>query len=125
MSDWRKITSHQTNKLNHQIEILAKEEKSDQPQTWNIPPHVYRITGNPGSAMDIHFHVGSTVEGPNGLTNEALLAILIDRVESFQHTWARCEENAEILRNLKTALLWARERSRERESRGVEGKQEP
>jgi hypothetical protein len=61
----------------------------------------------------------------NGLTNEALMAILIDRLQSFQDGPFPCEENAAALAHQEHALEWLKKRTRGREVRGVEGKNEP
>ena len=60
---------------------------------------------------------GSTL----GVTNEALLAIVIDRLRSFQAGPFLCSENAIALTHAETALLWLRQRADARARRGVLG----
>jgi hypothetical protein len=60
--------------------------------------------------------------GPNGITNEALLAVVIDRLECFQRGAYKCRENALAITKLEEALHWLGHRSNDRERRGVEGK---
>lgn len=73
----------------------------------------------------IGFQKGPIQEvGVNGITNEALLAIVIDRLDGFQSGDFACDENADALYHLKTALAVLRKRTVERLARGVEGKLE-
>lgn len=64
------------------------------------------------------------IAGPedfDGITNEALLAVMIDRLQGFQAGEFKCRENAIALTNLEEALMWLQKRTRERLARGVEG----
>jgi hypothetical protein len=63
--------------------------------------------------------------GANGITNEALLAVVLDRLECFQRGAYKCRENALAITKLEEALHWLGHRSRDCERRGVEGKNEP
>lgn len=76
-----------------------------------------------GSQTALRFQNGSAQEvGPNGVTNEAVLAVVIDRLKGFQQGELSCRENAIALTHLETALLWLQQRTRDRIERGVEGK---
>lgn len=59
--------------------------------------------------------------GVNGITQEALLAIVIDRLRSFQKGPFSCRENAIALTHCEEALMWLQRRTVERIKRGVEG----
>lgn len=59
--------------------------------------------------------------GVNGITNEALLAILIDRMEGFQAGPYRCHENGVALSHLHSALRYLHERTARRTKAGTEG----
>lgn len=59
--------------------------------------------------------------GVNGITQEALLAITIDRLRSFQNGPYKCRENAIALTHCEEALMWLQRRTVERIKRGVEG----
>lgn len=73
----------------------------------------------------IAFQKGGLAEGPlNGISDEALLTVLCDRLRSFQAGPFSCRENAVALTHLETAGLWLGKRTLDRERRGVEGKQE-
>lgn len=109
--------------LNDALEITAMDEpgpggachkysirwKNDQDLT---EPHCF-----------IGFQNGPLQENPvNGVSQEALLAIVIDRLRSFQSGEFKCRENAVALTHIETALLWLKARTIERTARGVEGK---
>lgn len=57
----------------------------------------------------------------NGVTNEVLLAVVIDRLEGFQSGNFACIENELALHNCKNALGHLLYRTRQRQRRGVEG----
>jgi hypothetical protein len=70
----------------------------------------------------ITFQMGPVQEaGVNGITEDQLLAILIDRLTSFQEGPYRCRENAIALTKLEEAAHWLQHRTKAREARGVEG----
>ncbi len=60
--------------------------------------------------------------GPNGITHEALLEVVLDRLRAFQRGKCACRENAIAITHLEEALLWLQQRTRDRIRRGVEGK---
>lgn len=70
----------------------------------------------------IHLQDGPIKEvGVNGITNEILLAVVIDRLECFQAGQFACEENAFALEAIKSALSMLQYRTQRRLERGVEG----
>ncbi len=78
------------------------------------------------SYVEIPFQVGTIKSvGINGVSNEALLAILMDRLEGFQKGQFPCPENAQALTKLEEAGLWLHKRTMNRTTRGVEGKLAP
>lgn len=87
--------------------------------------HVYQIGiegEQTGQNIPVRFQNGPIKEfGVNGIPDEALYAILIDRLQGFQKGEYSCRENAIALTHLETALMWAQKRTHEREARGVEG----
>jgi len=60
-------------------------------------------------------------QGVNGCTNEDLIAIVIDRLWSFQNGPFHCRENRIALQHLEEALHWLNHRTADRQRRGVEG----
>lgn len=106
-------------------EVIATDEKGQ-----GNANHEYQIvpTGSgPGSKLGdvcavISFQNGPIKEfGVNGVTNEDLIAIVIDRMRGFQSGEYACRDNALVLAKLEEALMWLRNRTNEREARGVEG----
>lgn len=63
--------------------------------------------------------------GINGLTNEVLLAIVIDRLQHFQSGKYHCVENDLALVSAQNALFFLKARTRDRLRRGVEGVNAP
>jgi hypothetical protein len=59
--------------------------------------------------------------GVNGVTHEALLAIVADRLRSFQKGQYSCKANACALTHIEEAMHWLQQRTIERMRRGVEG----
>lgn len=78
--------------------------------------------GAPAEHATVLFQNGPIKEvGVNGITQEALLAIVIDRLRGFQSGQFACRENAIALTNCEEALMWLQKRTRDRIARGVEG----
>ena len=72
---------------------------------------------------EVSFQNGAILEnGVNGVTNEALLAIVEHRLTCFQAGPFACDENEVALQKVKTARETLEERTRKRKARGVEGK---
>lgn len=59
--------------------------------------------------------------GVNGAHHEDLLAIVVDRLMSFQDGKFACRDNALAIQSLKQALFYLRRRTEDRQRRGVEG----
>jgi len=81
-----------------------------------------RLETHDATAVSILFQNGPIPEsGVNGLTQEVLLAIVIDRLQGFQSGQFACRENALALTKLQEAQMWLQKRTRDRMRRGVEG----
>lgn len=95
-------------------------------QVFEITPaHEYLVTAPQGEKLSgiapIAFQSGPVKEaGVNGLTNEALLAILIDRTEQLNKLYP-CRENSIAITKMQEALMWFEKRTADRLKRGVEG----
>jgi hypothetical protein len=105
--------------------------------------HRYEITGFDATGNASNFDLEPDTAGPkkvtvmfqngpikefgvNGITQEALLAIVIDRLRGFQGELNnagpfRCRENAIALTYCEEALMWLQRRTVARIKRGVEG----
>ncbi|VVQ17109.1 hypothetical protein PS914_05960 [Pseudomonas fluorescens] len=84
--------------------------------------HNYQHLIDKQNEIDLVFQNGPISEvGVNGITHEALLAILIDRMEGFQSGPYASSDNAEALESMRTAQTALQRRTIERMNRGVEG----
>ena len=121
----RKLTDHivEGDSVNHQITVEVRDEPGH-----GGACHDYAILKPRGHGAgfpllcSVKFQNGPIKEvGVNGITQEALLAILIDRMRSFQAgAYAnKCNESA--LQALEVALDELQARTRERIARQVEG----
>jgi hypothetical protein len=80
------------------------------------------VQGPAQNLGEVRFQNGPIKEnGINGVTQEVLLAIVIDRLRSFQAGEFVCRENAVALTLVETALMWLHKRTHDRMRRGVEG----
>jgi|SRR5581483_742662 len=122
MKEIRQLTDHKVNGLNEAISIFVV----DQPGQGNAN-HEYLIIASLNELSDtsrtsIKFQNGPIQEaGVNGISNEALIAIVIDRLRGFQSGQYACRENALALTKLEEAQMWLQKRTRDRMARGVEG----
>lgn len=113
----RTLDSHKINPANDLIEI----EVCDEPGSGGAH-HDYLLRLPKDFMCRLQFQNGPIGEvGVNGITHEALLAVLVDRMECFQNGPFACAENREALASLKMAQHWLLERTKGRMERGVEG----
>ena len=131
----RELTDHIVpgDSANHQLIIEVHDEKGA-----GGAFHHYFITGfntksNPSDPFTerhgvpaehstVLFQNGPIKEfGVNGVTHEALLAIVIDRLRCFQAGPFACADNAYALEHVEAALNELQNRTRKRILRGVEG----
>ena len=117
----RELTNHIVpgDSANHQIRVTVMDE----PGSGGANHHYMIDTEKSESAFaSLFFQNGPIKEaGVNGVTHEALLAVLIDRLYGFQSGPFACEDNAEALRCLKQAMHCLQRRTEARIARGVEG----
>jgi hypothetical protein len=124
----RNLTDHIANPANEALKVIVSDEPGQGGAchkysiSWpsTIPAAADSIA--PDGSCFINFQNGPIKEvGVNGITQEALLAIVIDRLRCFQAGDYRCRENAIALTHCEDALLWLQKRTRARLARGVEG----
>lgn len=87
-------------------------------------PHNFKVVKSDDNEqiVDIHFQEGPIKEcGVNGVCNEDLINMVLCRLQHFQESEFKCEENANAIIYLKSALDELRNRTNKREKRGVEG----
>lgn len=129
----RKVNDHKVNPANDVISITALDEPGS-----GGANHLYMIEGfntktnpscpfterygAPAEHATILFQNGPIGEvGVNGVTQEILLAIVVDRLRSFQAGPYSCRENALALTKVEEAMHWLQKRTLDRMRRGVEG----
>lgn len=125
----RTIEDHKVNPANDRLTISVMDEPGS-----GGANHRYEITGfnsdtnasdsriDDRDRVSILFQNGPIAEvGVNGLTHEALLAIVADRLRSFQKGPYACKANACALTHIEEATHWLQQRTIERMRRGVEG----
>lgn len=126
----REITSHKVNPANDVIKITVTDEPGAGGANhryvmsgFDTATNVSAAFGDfEGRGVTILFQNGPIAEhGVNGVTQEVLLAIIIDRLQSFQKGPFASRENALALTKLEEAKHWLFARTLERMQRGVEG----
>lgn len=113
----RLVTIHHGSELNEKLQIAAD----------GVGPggasHKYEVSGEDALMTLIQFQEGALKEvGFNGISDEALIAIVTDRLRGFQRGKFSCRENALALTKLEEAMHWLNARTKDRMNRGVEGR---
>lgn len=111
----REIISHQIvgiAEFNNQLKLTYH------PASGGDPSH-YDIEHGKDLICRLNFYRAPV--GPQGLTNEILLAAVIDRLEQFQQGPCACQENARAIQHLGSALKVLQQRSIRRTAAGIEG----
>lgn len=120
----RTLDEHKVNPANDRLQVQVVDEPGQ-----GGANHEYLITGFDLTATEFQASLIRFQNGPisvdgngvNGLTHEVLLAIVADRLRSFQKGPYACKANACALTHIEEALHWLQQRTLERMRRGVEG----
>ena len=118
----RVLDDHKVNPANDILSVSVLDEPGQ-----GGANHVYCIEGGNAEQTILRFQNGpisADGNGVNGITHEALLAVLCDRLRGFQKGPYSCKANACALTHLKEAQHWLQQRTIERMRRGVEGTHE-
>lgn len=116
----REITTHQVNPANGLLRIIAMDEPGHGGANHQYEIHIVDPIGRSTAFFPIAFQDGPIKDaGVNGLTHEALIAILIDRLEGFQRGPYNCEENLQALHHLREAANALRSLTLARMARGA------
>ena len=125
----RNLTDHQINPANDKLIVQVLDEPGQGGACHDYYISGYDPTKNPSfdahsQDTEILFQNGPISEegvGLNGITHEVLLAIVADRLRSFQKGPYPCKANACALTHIEEAMHWLQQRTLERMRRGVEG----
>lgn len=127
----RELNEHKINPANDKLIIKVTDEPGAGGANHRYVIEGFETGTNPSLSEDnyepkrktvILFQNGTIPEnGTNGLTHEALLAIVADRLRSFQAGPFSCKANACALTHIEEAQHWLQQRTIERMRRGVEG----
>jgi hypothetical protein len=110
----RQVEHHRGDWLNDRIQVIALGPPGvgGAPQRYRIDPLAQDHPQGAINPAELHFQSGDPRRGINGLTNEALLAVLIDRLDGFQAGPSACDENSAALSHCLQALDHLRDRTR-------------
>lgn len=112
----REITTHRVEGQSADVRVFAV----DGPGPGGAS-HGYEVEAGP-YRTHVRFQRGPVSEaGLNGVTNEALLAIVLDRLDGFQSGPYACGDNERARTHIREALAELQTRTRARLARGVEG----
>lgn len=135
-SPLRTVTSHQASPLDNELRITALDERGSGNANYEyfvtgmsvlnpIPESIQDVSPGDsgyGYGIRISFQNGPIQEaGVNGVSNEALLAIVADRLEGFQSGPYACEDNGIAMVKILSAIEDLQRRTKRRLERGVEG----
>ena len=126
----RELTGHKVNPANDRLAVRVLDEPGQGNACHHYLIEGYDPTLNAAQALnvpgstEIIFQNGPIAEdgnGVNGLTHEALLDILIDRMQGFQSGPYASQYNARALSALCEAQDHLQQRTKDRMARDVEG----
>lgn len=124
----REINTHRVNGLNEAITLHALDERGDGNANHKYLLEV-RSNGPEGkpdgplyTQVRLDFQNGPVGErGANGISNEALLAVVEDRLAGFQSGPYACAENEAALDSIRAAKGALNARTQRRVAAGTEG----
>lgn len=109
------------------ILVTTKHEKifheDHNKMQYGIPSTFTIKSANSGEFLsELRFQKGASKEcGINGISNETLIIMAIERLKYFQKGDNSCPENEKTIECLETALMWMKRRTLDREARAVDG----
>ena len=113
-------TDHNNVSVTHQEWIDPDPSDDGDKPTYLPNGHYYAIDAGE-KTTEIHFQNGPVKDnGVNGVTSEALLAILVHRTKILNGNFP-CDENKRAITYMENALALFEQRTKDRLNRGVEG----
>ena len=123
----RGIVDHCTSRLNREcIDVYAVDKRNGDGanHTYRIDVRAFENPKNaePSVTVMLPFQDGGLKDvGANGITEQALLAVVLDRLRGFNDGPYRCPENSMMITKIEEALMWGEKRANDRARRGLEG----
>jgi len=124
----RELNTHRVegSKTDKLVQVYALDKPGDGGASHVYDVEVRDWAGRETYGVTLRFQQGPVGDaGLNGITNEALLAVVEDRLVGFQSGLFACKENMGALKHVRTALMCLKERTEARMDRGVEGTHTP
>lgn len=130
MQTIRELHDHKINPANDKLSITVTDDPGAGGANHRYLIMGFDLSANPSCPHGMEEQGGTFIlfqNGPipevgvNGVTHEALLAIVADRLRSFQAGPYACRENALALTKIEEAMHWLHDRTLARMQRGVEG----
>jgi hypothetical protein len=120
----RQVKFNKANPCNDLIDIAAGDERTLGNASYEYYM-TYPVKAGGVETQKLVFQNGPINEvGTNGITQEALITVCIDRLECFQNSEFACEENKEALQFLSAAVTILNSRTKRRIDEGTEGTHE-
>ncbi|HXG86113.1 MAG TPA: hypothetical protein VNI84_18985 [Pyrinomonadaceae bacterium] len=125
----RSIRDHQNNKFNREcVSVMTCDDRSSDGANHKYEITVWKNAQTSDSNDELvehcklNFQNGGLKEvGANGITDQSLIAVVMDRIRGFNDGPFRCRENSMVITKLEEAMMWMEKRSNDRARRGVEG----
>jgi hypothetical protein len=122
----RQLTSHKVaGNESNEVDIIVADAAGSGGANHHYK--IFKVGGTqllpyPELLAEVQFQNGPILtNGINGVTQEVLLAIVADRLQSFQAGPFPCQENADALGHVSAALEILKQRTIDRIARAVEG----
>lgn len=109
----KEITEHETNVANKKLKVNAIDPADS---NFGYAHCRYELNPELGKIIVLEFQNGPVRDvGVNGITHEALIAVILDRLRAFQTGGFKCRENSLAITKLEEALMWLHKRTQNRE----------
>jgi hypothetical protein len=115
------IAEHKLSLLNVQLNVERTQAGINGGGSRYVISRIEPIDGAVVLMAEIKFQDGAIVDGINGITDEVLIAIVLDRLRGFNAGAFRCAENTRAIDHFEQGLNWLRERTARRQAEGIEG----
>ncbi|HCA5286177.1 TPA: hypothetical protein MW252_002273 [Acinetobacter nosocomialis] len=115
------VMGREIHKDDNEVTVFHNETVKTRDGEQSLEPgHFYDVAAG-DTFTPIQFQLGPVKEvGVNGITNEALLAIVLHRLRVLNEKFP-CRENSLAITNIEQGQMWLEQRTRNRQKRGVEG----